>query len=259
MYDELFGFSQLYKTSHLFFNSSHVFTNNRLSPPDFDYMGRPIPGPLYMNNFIGGMEGMQQKKWTHITECLIQLTLEKTGLAGEIMGQGDNQVILLKLDKKDPSSDLKRTNFLIALDSNFKKIHHELKEKETWYSAHLHEYSKQRVYKGIAVSNATKKACRIMHDINDGLFSITSSCATINTITEGIARADYNDDVAFAINQFMMTNYLLRKKIIQSGHGRTNDTETVLRARAMLMCPADFGGLPLSSYYTHTVRGMMTK
>lgn len=255
MYDELFGFSQLYKTSHLFFNSSHIFTNNRLSPPDFDHMGRPIPGPLYMNNFIGGMEGMQQKKWTHITECLIQLTLEKSGLAGEIMGQGDNQVILLKLDKNEPSSDLKRTNFLIALDANFKKIHHELKEKETWYSSHLHEYSKQRVYKGIAVSNATKKACRIMPDINDGLFSITSSCATINTITEGIARADYNADVAFTINQFMMTNYLLRKKILQCGYGKTNDTESVLKARAMLMCPADFGGLPLSSYYTHTVRG----
>lgn len=84
-----------------------------------------------------------------------------------------------------------------------------------------------------------------------GLFSITSSCATINAITEGIARAD----VAFTVNQFMMANYLLRKGVIKSSVGRTNDTDTVMRARAMLLCPADFGGLPLSSYYTHTVRG----
>lgn len=94
-----------------------------------------------------------------------------------------------------------------------------------------------------------------MPDINDGLFSITSSCATINTITEGTARADYNADVAFTVNQFMMANYLLRKGIIKSSVGRSNDTDTVMRARAMLLCPADFGGLPLSSYYTHTVRG----
>ncbi|QNS17450.1 RNA-dependent RNA polymerase [Serbia mononega-like virus 1] len=255
MYDELFGFKQLYKNSHLFFNSSRIFTNHRLAPPDFDHNGNPVRGDLFLDNFIGGMEGMQQKKWTHITECLIQLTLEKCELSGEIMGQGDNQVILLKFHPTDTSSEVKRTNFLISLDTNFKRINHELKEKETWYSRHLHEYSKQRVYKGIAVSNATKKACRIMPDINDGLFSITSCCATINTITEGIARADYNADVAFAVNQFMMTNYLLRKGIISCGLGRGNDTDTVMRARAMLMSPADFGGLPLSSYYTHTVRG----
>lgn len=257
MYDELFGFKQLYTQSHLFFNSSNVFTTNRLAPPDFTSSGEPIPGPLFLNNFIGGMEGMQQKKWTHVTECLIQLTLEKSGVQGEIMGQGDNQVIILKFKKHEPDTDCNkvRSNFLMNLDSNFKKIHHELKEKETWFSRHLHEYSKQRIYKGVAVSNSTKKSCRIIPDINDGLFSITSSCATLNTITEGIARADYNADVAFYLNQFLLANYILRKDLIDYDKTGMLTTNESLKMRALLMTPADFGGLPLSTYYSHSVRG----
>lgn len=62
MYDELFGFNQLYKTSHLFFNSSMVFKNKRLSPPDFYFSGNPI------RTISFGMERMQQN-----------LTLEKSG------------------------------------------------------------------------------------------------------------------------------------------------------------------------------------
>lgn len=247
IYDQLFGLNSLYSDSHLFFNNSYVLTNHRLQPPDYDHKGEPLESDVFTKSFVGGMEGMHQKKWTHVAIALIRLAMEKTGVIGEIMGQGDNQVIILNFASTDDQADQKRTRFLRVLETLFNQLGHELKEKETWYSKFLHEYSKQRVYKGIAVSFGTKKSLSVIADINDGLFAIQSSLSTLNTCTESIARADYGPDPAFCINLFNITDYLLRKKFC-----RPDEESKILM---LLLCPVDFGGLSLSNYVNHTVRG----
>lgn len=247
IYDQLFGFNRLYSDSHLFFNNSYVLTNHRLQPPDYDNQGNPIESNVFTKRFVGGMEGMHQKKWTHVAILLIRLAMEKSGVVGEIMGQGDNQVIVLNFSSGETQADEKRNRFLQVLESLFNQIGHELKEKETWYSKFLHEYSKQRVYKGIAGSFGTKKSLSVIADINDGLFSIQSSLSTINTCTESIARADYGPDAAFCMNLFNITDYLLRRKFC-----RPDEEEKINR---LLLCPVDFGGLSLSNYVNHAVRG----
>lgn len=85
-------------------------------------------------------------------------------------------------------------------------------------------------------------------DINDGLFSITSSTSTINTITDAIARSSWTQDVAFILNQMAQANYIMRK--VQTDT-RLNQEEI----RSILLYPSDFGGLPMSSYTTNAVRG----
>ncbi|ASA47413.1 RdRp [Culex mononega-like virus 2] len=256
MYDELFGLKRLYRDSHLQFIGCDVFCNNRLTPPNYDAGGRPIPGDYYMNDFLGGMEGMHQKKWTHFCEAILILCLERSGIKGEIMGQGDNQVILLQYPKEAVNIADLRANFLNNLELTLRNVGHKLKEKETWFSKHLHEYSKQRIYKGVAVSSGTKKASKIIPDINDGLFSLPSMGATLNTITEGIARASYTPDAAYFVNQFMYANLLCRYEVpfSKKDHTLSNNRRQEL-VRWCLQCPADFGGMPMSTYYTHSVRG----
>lgn len=248
IYDELFGLKTLFKNSHLFFTGCSVFSNNRLTPPNYDHRGHPIEGETFIQQYIGGMEGLHQKKWTHGIIMCIKLTAEKSDIKAEIMGQGDNQVIVLHFNKGDTNIDRKRENFLRLLEMNLRRMGHELKEKETWYSKFVHEYSKVRVYRGAAISYALKKASKVIPDINDGLFSIPSSISTINTITEAIAKADFDPDIAFIMNNFNVTNYLLRKNILS------------IRARELtiltyLNWPIDFGGLPISMYHSHAVRG----
>ena len=77
IYDELFGLNGIYEDSHNFFY--HVFTtcNSRFSPPDYDHHGEPIPGPYFMNDFLGGCEGMKQNAWTHITSAVLVLAIEE--------------------------------------------------------------------------------------------------------------------------------------------------------------------------------------
>lgn len=248
MYDELFGLKTLYKNNHLFFVGCLVLSNNRLTPPDYDSFGNPIESAVCCRSFIGAMEGLNQKFWTHPTGALIRLTMETSEVTGDIMGQGDNQVIVLHFAKDDTKADEKRETFLKNLSTAMQGINHELKRQETWFSKNLHEYSKTRMYEGVSVSYGTKKASNIISDINDGLFSHASNMSTLNTITEGIAKADYAPDAAFMLNQFFQINYLLRKGIISNSC--PNDT-----MRALLNWPLDFGGLPICSYVEHMVRG----
>nr|QEM39203.1 RNA-dependent RNA polymerase [Aedes aegypti anphevirus] len=250
MYDEIFGLNGIYENSHLFFCGVPTFCNNRFSPPDYDSQG-PIPGPFYLEDFCGGCEGMHQKKWTHFTIGVIKLALERCKMKGTIMGQGDNQVILLHYSMEDlPNKDVMRAAFLRTCETYFEAVGHRLKPQETWYSSKLHEYGKQRIYNGMSITMATKKATKCIPDINDGLFSIPSSISTLNTTTESIAKGSIDPDAAFLMNQMLVANYLCRKKL--NFDCSMNPEDAVATS---LLFPADFGGLPLSTYSSHAVRG----
>ncbi|QPL15379.1 RNA-dependent RNA polymerase [Hymenopteran anphe-related virus OKIAV71] len=251
--DQMFGFERLYRDNHLWFLQSHVFSNSRLHPPDFDTQGRPIPGDFYYNNHLGGLEGMRQKLWTMITVALIKLSAETMALNIDIICQGDNQVILLKYS---PMQGLDRQairdRFLSELDNNFKAVNLKMKKSETWYSRSLCEYGKVRYYRGEAVSQGTKKICRLIPDINDGISSFMTPLSTINTITEGCAKMDFTPDSAFFVNQVNIVNYLARRKVLTYRMSQDRFTR-------YLYFPSDFGGISLSTYFSHYIRGFDDK
>nr|UQS95390.1 MAG: RNA-dependent RNA polymerase [Tolviot virus] len=254
MYDELFGLNGLFYNSHTYFVDCTLLNNSRLDPPDFDSNGKPVEGDCCILRIQGAGEGLNQKKWTHVAEAILILALEKTGLKGSIMGQGDNQVIILDFPKGTPEDDIRSQTkgFLSCLEILMEGMNHEMKDKETWYSRYLHEYGKTRIFKGSCVRNTTKKAAILIPDSNDGLFSIPSSIATLNTMTEAIAKNDFNADTAFILNTILVTNYKYRKNLFWK---KTKKNVKI----ASMMWPADFGGLPTSSYHTHSIRGMDDK
>ncbi|AJG39227.1 RNA-dependent RNA polymerase [Xincheng Mosquito Virus] len=247
IYDELFGLKGIYENSHHFFYKVPAACNSRFSPPDYDENGEPIPGPFYMDNFIGGCEGMKQKAWTHITSSVLLLALEDLHMSGNVMGQGDNQIVILHVKKSDNAGEITR-KFIQTIIEMFDSINHKVKPRETWFSHHLHEYGKTRIWKGCAVPSGTKKAARFIPDVNDGLFSIHSCMSTINTISESIAKASWTPDIAFIMNQMAQGNFIARKIIAPK-----RNTENVYRE--LLLFPSDFGGLPLSNYTSHAIRG----
>lgn len=246
MYDELFGRRGIYENSHDFFVDCNVFCNSRLAPPDYDLYGNPIPGEYFMNNFVGGFEGMHQKKWTHQTVSILNLVIERCNMNAKIMCQGDNIVIIVHFTK-DQVGEMrtKIVGFLDNVREYFEAMGHKLKKSETWFSRILHEYGKQRILSGRAVPGGTKCAAAMNADINDGFSSHHASISSINTSTESLAKRSTDADVAFIMNQMMLSYYFVRKDITQSPED----------ARVLLLFPADFGGLPLSSYYNHCVRG----
>lgn len=247
IYDELFGLKGIYENSHHFFYKVPAACNSRFSPPDYDENGEPIPGPFFMDDFIGGCEGMKQKAWTHITSSVLLLALEDLHMSGNVMGQGDNQIVILHIKKSEDAGEVTR-KFIRTIIEMFDSINHKVKPRETWFSRHLHEYGKTRIWKGCAVPSGTKKAARFIPDVNDGLFSIHSSMSTINTISESIAKASWTPDIAFLMNQMAQGNFIARK-IVPPKKNKEN------LYRELLLFPSDFGGLPLSNYTSHAIRG----
>ena len=102
------------------------------------------------------------------------------------------------------------------------------------------------------VSQGTKKAARIIPDINDGLAFFHSGLNTINTVTESIAKGDIDLDGAFFVNQFSILNYLLGKGVFDQDHNRNVTL-------SLLFFPTDFVGISLSTYFSHILRGFDDK
>lgn len=253
MYDDLFGTNALFSASHGYFVGCNVFNGHRLCPPDYNAAtGLPEPGPNYMNDFVGGFEGLHQKKWTHFSVGVIGVVRERLyktrGIQSVNMGQGDNQIIVLDVpDSQDYDiAEIKR-NFLSDLTKAFDSVGHVLKDKETWASVSMHEYSKGLIYKGVSVCAGTKKASNIIPDVNDGLSTYVTAISSINTSTEGIARVYPSPVLPFFMNQILVSEYLSRKKLVGNSVG--------LKCAALTF-PADVGGLPLSTLYSHAIRGV---
>lgn len=87
-----------------------------------------------------------------------------------------------------------------------------------------------------------------MPDSKDILNSIPSMISTINTMTEGLARLDYIPDVAFIMNCILVYHYLHRVGILKH-------KDAPMYKRLAIFYPVDFGGLTLSNYNNHLVRG----
>lgn len=250
MLDQLFGLVNLYAYNHTWFLDSWLITNSRLHPPDYQPgTNEPIEGPYCIKTHKGGLEGMRQKLWTFITVSLIKLAAMKVNLNINILGQGDNQVIIIHYTKDQIAKrhELRRT-LLEQLRTTFSSVHLELKESETWYSNKLHEYGKVRAYKSVPVSQSTKKCSSFIPDSTESYQTLFSPMSTINTLTESIAQKDINAEPAYFLNQFAQINYLMRKKVISSSTSH-------LSMCALMMFPSDFGGIPLSTYFDHVVRG----
>ena len=82
-----------------------------------------------------------------------------------LIGQGDNQVILLKLPTTTELANL----FTKTLRIEAERLGMELKEEETWSSTVLFEYNKKCYLYGLEVCSALKNASKLTSDRNVGI------------------------------------------------------------------------------------------
>lgn len=100
------------------------------------------------------MEGLRQKGWTLATIMIILLASWRCGTSASLLGQGDNQVILLRippaafLKERGMDTDAYISYYLSHLESLCTQAGIVIKLEETWHSRHLFEYSRKYHYKG---------------------------------------------------------------------------------------------------------------
>lgn len=168
------------------------------------------------------------------------------------MGQGDNQLILIKWDSRfrDVNGrNQKRDEFLLTLEQEFERVGLKLKLEETLYSKSYFEYGKSRYIYGCQISVATKRPSRLIEDINDGLATLETGFGTLSTCTESIAKQDWFPYAAYFLYGIMSLSYMSRKGIIR----REDDHNTLL---ALLFWTKPLGGQSISTLANHFIRGI---
>ncbi|CAD7091699.1 unnamed protein product [Hermetia illucens] len=247
-FDLLHGLNNCYEDSHHWFNRCTVILGSRLTPPEPGEDGMPLPGPYCHYDQFEGFEGMRQKCWTTTTIMIIKLALSEHNLKGDIMGQGDNQVVHLTLDK-DQEFDVTKTirGFLNTLDVFFNSAGVKLKLSETWASKYLFEYSKIRFYKGVRIDDTLKRLNHMLTDINEGFPSLNSYMSTISACTENISRNHESPLLSFFFYSVELGNVFSRKNMISA--------LKTISLLPLLNIPSIFGGLPISNMYQHSQRG----
>jgi hypothetical protein len=78
------------------FTQAQLYRTDGAQLPPVDEKNKKLNGSFIIwDNHLGGIEGLRQKGWTIFTICLLKYIAESHEVECEIMGQGDNQVLIL--------------------------------------------------------------------------------------------------------------------------------------------------------------------
>lgn len=183
--DELLGFKNCIRRTHEMFKDSQLYLADGSILPEVvkTRQGFKLKESLSVwSGHLGGIEGLRQKGWTIWTACILRYIIELTGVKAQIMGQGDNQVIICSYPKTLPPENIKvqHQRFITVLENFISDFGPPLKRDETWESSQLFLYGKYPIYKGTPRPMSCKKVCRMMKMSNEGFPTIESCLSSLS-------------------------------------------------------------------------------
>nr|UUL70679.1 polymerase [Colocasia bobone disease-associated virus] len=218
----MFGLPSLYnKTYDIFRNSLIYLADGSYTPrltedleciesdPDLAYTGH-----------IGGFEGLRQKGWTIFTVVLIAYVCDELGIHYKLMGQGDNQVLMVTIYSQhaklsglnSPGSISEITSSLqtlqIRLIEVFGDVGLPLKPLETWVSDTFFSYGKFPIYKGVPLCSSLKRISRVFYFSNEDLMTVDNALGAVTANSQSASMADVHPAVPYAIAKWQQLQCL---------------------------------------------------
>jgi hypothetical protein len=151
------------------FTQAQLYRTDGAQLPPVDEKNKKLNGSFIIwDNHLGGIEGLRQKGWTIFTICLLKYIAESHEVECEIMGQGDNQVLILTYTYRADMTYKEQHDLLMKdLENVLTMIGPPLKREETWDSSNFFIYGKYPVLFGEPMSMSLKKICRTMRLTNE--------------------------------------------------------------------------------------------
>nr|UHR49719.1 MAG: RNA-dependent RNA polymerase [Hangzhou Nyamivirus 1] len=195
--DRLLGVKNVMAYTQRFPLESILLFQDRFNPPRQGPNGLPRNGPRCIHGPEAWMEGLRQKGWTLATIMLILIASWRCGTIATLTGQGDNQVIYLRLPKRETLEGLRLTRsqyirwYQTTLEELCTKAGITLKLEETWVSTSLLEYGREFFFKGAQVSSAIKRISRVASEANQTIPSFNGDISGIFSAGMGTAQKDH--------------------------------------------------------------------
>eukprot|EP00919_Chromeraceae_sp_WS-2016_P062993 GHVR01149111.1.p1 GENE.GHVR01149111.1~~GHVR01149111.1.p1 ORF type:complete len:593 (+),score=75.81 GHVR01149111.1:125-1903(+) len=231
-----------------------------------------------------GGEGICQKLWTIVTLAVVRVAATRAGFKAEIMGQGDNQNVVLYIpvphDCELHEAPVKHAARLKMAAKEFMRhlvdvaggVGLEIKQSETWFAIMTAVYGKIFVYRGGLLGMGLKhgtKACEetnaIIHSIDSRIGGIWASAQTAasTTVTPGVfytLAAGRSFAAAVLITELGLrksTGERVECRIVEKPVGDFNKRNLMMHQSALwhLFHTSALGGLPVQPPIRFMYRG----
>ncbi|AGJ74903.1 viral polymerase [Canary bornavirus 2] len=162
---------------------------NRFNPPKASSFGPVEDGTTCIVGAKTMGEGMRQKLWTILTSCWETIALREAGVSFNILGQGDNQTIIIHRSSAESNQSLADRS-LGCLYKHARLAGHHLKMEECWVSDCLYEYGKRIFFQGIPVSGSLKQLSRVTDSTGELFPNLYSKLACLVSSCLSAAMSD---------------------------------------------------------------------
>lgn len=270
--NDIFGTPNVFTTVHTFFEKSLIVVRVADLEPPGVHDETPPESDLLWYNHKGGFEGIAQKMWTACTYSMIDLALAPFNASYTLIGQGDNQVISMRV-KRDLMSTEK--DQLYALRSQVTEriahqcslVNQEVKPEECLESTTVITYSKNVYVSGVEYGTTLKFHSRLFPRASTEFPSVVSNVGAIFAGALTAAEKTRSPLISYALALFHSSCYLSR---VSSYEGVYNvlladrqlsslkpleSLKTELYQKFLLTLPSEVGGWPVSPFTNFLYKG----
>ncbi len=254
--DNIFGLKQVFVYTHVIPMECVQIFQDRYSPPHQNPQTKsPSAGPRCKHAIEAWLEELQQKGWTLLTTLMILDTAYVIPAVASLLGQGDNQVVCLRIPK---GKELEKLNlsrqqyikrFLNSLIANAEECGMEIKKEETCVSSDLFEYARHYNYKGSQVSCAIKRITRIASEANQTVPVFNGDLSRMFSTGATAAGEDHKPDYSYLTTCVEALHHIRREFSWLKEQPLGVSTASLLVSRVL-------GGLPISLYAQFCIRGI---
>nr|WNK15274.1 MAG: RNA-dependent RNA polymerase [Dichorhavirus sp. 'monocotyledonae'] len=200
--DRLFGFNNLIGRTHEIFRNSYIYLSSGEYVPAPTATGLSIDPPYSWTKDPSGKEGLRQKYWTIMTACDLMFVARKHNMKIDLVGGGDNQVLIVEVstDQVDADGSLtyhgkmdcrnKMEGFMSALSDYMEKKGLPLKVEETWISPDLLMFFKMMYFRHITLISPFKQASRVFPLSNDQVMTVGNMASTVSSAVTVLSSKD---------------------------------------------------------------------
>ncbi|DBA13189.1 TPA_asm: L polymerase [electric eel bornavirus] len=217
-FDSMFSSGCFFQTGCLTPTATCFIIQDRFNSPKQSAHGLPEEDfSTCINGALSPGEGMRQKLWTIMTGCIELIALEELGIKGEILGQGDNQTLIIQCplgqEKTKCKNEVLQRLHVVSGDCGLV-----LKPEECWSSDVLYEYGKRMYFKGTSVPNFFKIFSRVSDSTGEVYPNIYSRLSCLSSSCLSGAQADTSPwaSVMAALAVYVIEQAILLPKDITS-------------------------------------------
>ncbi|CAG5001696.1 unnamed protein product [Parnassius apollo] len=179
--------------------------------------GEPIEGPRCVHGPEAWLEGLRQKGWTLATILIVLLAAHRCDTTASLLGQGDNQVIVLRIPSQRYVQERKLTpdeytkQFLRVLEDICTASGIVIKVPESWRFRRLLEYGRRYYLDGVQVSGALKKASRFTSEANQTIHTTNALIAGLFSSGTSVEGDDETPLPAYMMTVFEAARVLWKR------------------------------------------------